>query len=401
MRRETVGTALPSLTRIVAGALIAYFLCASLTGFRPGQSLAQPAAQDRLYVTAQDKLLVIDPLSLRIVKTVNVPGSMGPAAAATTDGKRLFVSNSALQGVMVIDTGTHEMIDLVGVGINPVGPMLLSPDGKTVWVMSEEAVSVIDAASYRLLARIPIDDGVSGGMTFAPVGSSWRAYVSNPKDHSVIAIDAEKYVEVARIPVGKRPWRGVVYSKLSGKVYVANTGSQDLSVIDVVTNTVSKTIPLPRRGFNNIAITKDGTFLFLDSRYSHEGGDSQIVVDASRDSVVATIDVRPTGTARPANPSRLVFTPDGRLGISIHKTSPNVTVIDVAGLKVLKTIELKPLSRNVLYRCSVTLSPDGGTAYITSAVEETITVIDVPTLTVRAIVMTGAPTCGMYYVQRR
>ncbi|MFQ5533092.1 MAG: hypothetical protein ACE5EP_04490, partial [Candidatus Methylomirabilales bacterium] len=363
-------------------------------------ALAHGTTRDHLYVTAQDKLLVIDPVSLRIVKTVNVAGSMGPAAVATADGKLLYVSNSALQGVMVIDTSTDQVIDLLRVGINPVGPMLLSPDGKTVWAVSEEAVSVIEAATHKILARIPADNGVSAGMTFARAGNSWRAYVSNPKDNAVIAIDADKYVTVARIPVGKRPWRGVAYSKLSGKVYVANTGSQDLSVIDVATNTVVKTIPLPRRGVNSIAIPKDGRFLFLDSRYSWEQGDSQIVVDASTDSVVATIDIRPAGTSSPANPSRLVFTPDGRLGLSIHKTSPNVTVIDVAGLKLLKTIELKPLSEDVLYRCSVTLSPDGETAYITSAVEETITVIDVPTLTVRAIVMTHAPTCGIYYVQR-
>lgn len=396
-----VSTVRLRLTRAAVGTLALYALSASSLSLGPSEVLAQSTTQDHLYVTAQDKLIVIDPIGLRIVKTLNVPGSMGPAAAATADGKLLYVSNSALQGVMVIDTGPNEMIDLVRVGINPVGPMLLSPDGKTVWVMSEEAVSVIDAMTHRLLASIPVDDGVRGGMTFAPVGNSWRAYVSNPKDNTVIVIDGEKYVKMARIPVGKRPWRGVIYSKLSDKVYVANTGSQDLSVIDVTTNTVVKTIPLPRRGFNNIAVTKDGKFLFLDSRYSRAGGDSQIVVDASTDSVVGTIDVRPVGTSSPANPSRLVFTPDSRLGISIHKTSPNVTVIDVAALKILKTIELKPLSEKVLYRCSVTLSPDGGTAYITSAVEETITVIDVPTLTVRAIVMTHAPTCGMYYVQRR
>lgn len=384
----------------LASAAALYAAGASLPDFVPGEVLAAEAPQDLLYVTAQDKLLVVDPTSLRIVKTVNVGGSLA-AAAATADGRLLYVSNSALQGVMVIDTATHQVIDLVRVGINPVGPMLLSPDGKTVWVMSEEAVSVIDATTHKLLASIPLDDGVSGGMTFAPVGNSWRAYVSNPKDNTVIAIDGEKYAEVARIPVGKSPWRGIVYSKLSGKVYVANTGSQDLSVIDVGTNTVVKTIPLPRRGFNSIAITKDGKLLFLDSRYSREGGDSQIVVDASTDAVVATIDIRPTGTSSPANPSRLVFTPDSRLGISIHKTTPHVTVIDLAALKVLKTIELNPLSEKVLYRCSVTLSPDGGTAYITSAVEETITVIDVPTLTVRAIVITHAPTCGMYYVRRR
>lgn len=396
-----MSTALLRSARSVIGAFVVFSLSAGLLSWAPGEALAQATTQDQLYVTAQDKLLVIDPVSLRITKAVKVAGSMGPAAVASADGKRLYVSNSALQGVMVIDTRMSEVIEVVRVGINPVGPMLLGPDGKTVWVMSEETVSVIDTATHRILARVPVDDGVSGGMTFAPVGISWRAYVSNPKENAVLAIDAEKYGVLARIPVGKSPWRGVVYSKLTDKVYVANTGSQDFSVIDVATNKVVKTLPLPRRGFNNIAITRDGRFLFLDSRYSRDGGDSQIVVDTSTDSVAATIDIRPEGTASPANPSRLVFTPDGRLGISIHKTSPNVTVIDVAGLKILKTIALKPLSEKVLYRCSVTLSPDGGTAYVTSAVEETITVIDVPTLTVRAILMTNAPTCGMYYVQRR
>ncbi|MBI4608704.1 MAG: hypothetical protein HY726_06845 [Candidatus Rokubacteria bacterium] len=387
--------------RIAVGVVVLYGLGVGPLGLAPREVPAQPAAQDRLYVAAQDKLLVLDPASLRVVKTVTVPGSMGPSGVATADGRRLYVSNSARRGVMVIDTATHEIIELVSVGINPVGPMLLSPDGRTVWVMSEEAVSVIDATTHRLLARVPVDDGVSGGMTFAPIGDSWRAYVTNPKEHSVLVIDAEKFGVVARIPVGTRPWRGVVYSKLSRKVYVANTGSQDLSVVDVATNTVAKTLPLPRPGFNSIAITPDGRFLFLDSRYSRKGGDSQLVVDASTDLLVATIDVRPTGTSSPANPSRLVFTQDSRLGLSIHKTSPHVTVIDVPGLRILKTIELKPLSDKVLYRCSVTLAPDGKTAYVTSAVEETITVIDVATLAVRAVVRTHAPTCGMHYVQRR
>lgn len=389
------------LTRTIVTVATTCVLCASLLGLGSDTVLGQPTTQDLLYVTAQDKLLVIDPVSFRIMKTLNVSGSMGPTAVATADGKQLYVSNSAREGVMVVDTSTNEIIDLIRVGINPVGPMHLSPDGKAVWVMSEEAVSVIDTATRKLVARIPVNDGVSGGMTFAPVGNSWRAYVSSPKDNAIIAIDGEKYVVVARIPLTKSPWRGVVYSKLSQKLYVATPGNQDLSMIDVNTDKVVKRTPLPRRGLNNIAITNDGKYLFLDSRYSQGQGDSQIVVDASTDSVVAIIDLRLAGTSSPENPSRLAFTPDSRLGFSIHKTSPNVSVIDVAALKVLKTIELRPLSKKVLYRCSVTLSPDGSTAYITSAVEETITVVDVPTLTVRAIVMTQAPTCGIYYVQRR
>jgi len=323
------------------------------------------------------------------------------SAVATSDGKLLYVANPGLQAVTVIDTATSEVIKSVQVGINPVGPVLLGPDEKTVWVVSEEAVSIIEVASQSVRASLPLDSGVSSGLAFAPVDGSWRAYVSSPKDNAVIVIDAETYAVLARVPVGKAPGRGLVYSKYTDKVYVANTGSQNLSVIDVSTNRIVNTIALPRPGFHNIAMTRDGRWLFLDSRYSRWAGDSQIVVDAAAQSVVATIDLRPRGRSTPANPSRLAFTPDGRLGISIHKTSPHVTVIDVAALKVLRTIELKPLSDKVLYRCSVTLSPDGDTAYVTSAVEETITVIDVPTLTVRAIVMTHAPTCGLHYVRRR
>lgn len=373
----------------------------------PREVSAQPALRDRLYVMAQDTLVVIDPLTLKIVKTVNVGGRMG-AAALTADGKFLYVSNPEIHVVMVIDTATSQVIDLVRAGKNPGSPVVLSPDGKTMWVRSEDAVSVIEAASHKRLATIPAANaaahvqgstGASGGMAFAPVGKSWRVYVTNPKENTVTAIDAEKYAAVATIPVGREPRFGVVYSKLSGKVYVANPDSQDISVIDPSTNTVVKTIPLPLKGFAGIAITNDGKFLFLDSRHSRGGGDSQIVVDASTDSVVATIDIRPEGTSTPANPSRLVFTPDGRWGIAILKTSPNVVAIDIAALKIHKTITLKPLSDKVLYRCSVTLSPDGRTAYITSSVEQTITVIDVPTFTVRAIMKTNAPTCGMVYVQ--
>jgi YVTN family beta-propeller protein len=373
---------------------------ASLSELAPGKVLAGEWPQDLLYVTAQDKLLVVDPTSLRVLKTVNVGGSLA-GAVSTADGRLLYVANSAREAVMIVDTATSQVIDLVPVGINPVGPVVLAPDEKTVWVVSEEAVSVIDAAAHKLVASVPLDKGISSGLAFAPSGDSWRAYVSNPQDNTVVVIDARTYAVLARIPVGKAPWRGVVYSKYTGKVYVANTGSQNLSVIDVSTNKVVSTISLPRPGFNTISATPDGRYLFLDSRYSRLGGDSQVVVDAATESVAATIDVRPKGTSSPTNPSRLVFTPDGRLGVSIHKTSPHVTVVDVPRLAMLKTIELKPVSKKVLYRCSVTLSPDGETAYVTSAVEETITVIDVPTLTVRAIVMTHAPTCGLHYVRRR
>lgn len=357
-----------------------------------------------LYVLAKDSYLVIDPASLKVVTTVKVGGCFS-SLVPTGDGKLVYASNPCLDAVVVIDPTTHKVIDLLKVVERPgSGDMRLSPDWKTVWVRTADGVSVIDAATRKFISSIRTGEtkltepGSRTAFVPATAGRPTFLYVTNPPDNTVTAIDVDRRMVLATVPVGKNPRYGMAYSKSSDRVYVLDPENSEISLIDPSVHRVVKKISVPQKGVGGIGFTHDGRFAGIDSRHERGGGDSLLVLDAKTDSIVATIDLRLSGTptAAAVNPTRLFFTLDDRFGFALHKTSPHVSVVDMSNLKLAKVIELKPQKKEVLYRCSVLISQDGRTAYVTSAVEETVTAIDVASLQVRAVIHTKEPTCSLY-----
>ncbi len=356
-----------------------------------------------LYVLAKDSYLVVDPASLKVLTTVKVGGCFS-SLVPTGDGKLVYASNPCLNAVVVIDPATHKVIDLLKVGEQPGADMRLSPDWKTIWVRTLDGVSVIDAATRKVLSNIRTGETKlperGARTTFVPsaAGRPTLLYVTNPPDNTVTAIDVDRRTVVATVPVGKNPRFGMAYSKLSDRVYVLDPQNSEISVIDPSVHRVVKKISVPQKGLGGIGFTHDGRFAGIDSRHERGGGDSLLILDAKTDSIVSTIDLRLSGTptAATVNPTRLFFTLDDRLGFALHKTSPHVSVVDMRNLKLAKLIELPSVKKEVLFRCSVLVSQDGRTVYVTSAVEETVTVIDVASLTVRAVIHTKEPTCSLH-----
>src|SRR5689334_8453609 len=74
------------------------------------------------------------------------------------------------------------------------------------------------------------------------------AYVTNGKSNSVSVIDLLTFHEVKEIAVGQGP-TGVVANPQKNEVYVVNTDSGSLSVIDAERNVVVATITLHRRPY--------------------------------------------------------------------------------------------------------------------------------------------------------
>jgi len=359
-----------------------------------------------IYILAKDRYLVLDPVTLRILDTVNT-GTWLRGLVPAIEGDFVYVTNPEINAVLVISTNTHQVVDTIRVEGAP-GSIAISPDGKQLWVRTVNGVSVIDVAKREVIASIPtgggfifaMGPGATARFTFVPAIAEQPAlvYVNNAQDNTITAIDMNSLTVVATIPVGTKP-TGLDYSPLSKKLYVVNQESSDISVIDVSTNQVIKTIAA-QKGAGGMEFSLDGRYAFVDTRHSRGGGDSLLVVDATTDSIKSVMDLRQTGipTDQPVNPSRLFFSPDGKLGFAILKTSPHVFVFDVATQKLVKDIALTPLKPEAQYRCSVLVSHDGKSVYVTSAVEETITVIDIASLQVRNIIMTNAPTCSTYSV---
>ncbi len=87
------------------------------------------------------------------------------------------------------------------------------------------------------------------------------------------------------MPVGAGP-RGVAVNPAGTFVYVANSFSNTISVIDTVTNTVVATVPVGA-GPDGVAVNPAGTFAYVANRFSNNVS----VIDTARNTVVATVPV--------------------------------------------------------------------------------------------------------------
>src|SRR3954453_12530627 len=78
--------------------------------------------------------------------------------------------------------------------------------------------------------------------------------------------NAQKYSVISTIPVGSSPF-GVAVDPNYGLVYVANAGSNTVSVIDPTTNTVVATIPVGNGPFG-VAINPFYGWVYMNNVHS-------------------------------------------------------------------------------------------------------------------------------------
>ena len=153
--------------------------------------------------------------------------------------------------------------------------------------------------------------------------------------------------------------------------YVANAGSNTVSVINPTTNTVVATIPVGPNPVN-IAVTPNGTSAYV----TNAGSNTVSVINTATNTVVATV---PVG----ANPVNVAVTPNGASAYVTNAGSNSVSVINTATNIVLATVAVgfNPVN--------VAITPDGASAYVTNAGSNSVSVINTTTNTVVATVPVG------------
>jgi YVTN family beta-propeller protein len=133
-----------------------------------------------------------------------------------------------------------------------------------------------------------------------------KVYVVNSGSNNVSVIHRPGNTVVATIWVGKVP-RGVAITPNGTQAYVVNESDNTVSVIDTVTNTVAG-LPIPVGSSPDwVAITPDGTQAYV----TNGGGNVSVIKTANR-AVVATIPVGifPTGVAfTPDTPTSRIMAP--------------------------------------------------------------------------------------------
>jgi DNA-binding beta-propeller fold protein YncE len=177
--------------------------------------------------------------------------------------KRLYALDQANARLVTIDTAAKRILSALPVGRSPFA-IALAPGGKRVYVAGLESnslgvVEVTNPARPELIKEIP---------TPKPAGlhaTEDRIFVSNIHDDAVTVLDAASLAIIARIPLrfaGLEPFRGLLpmglhYDTASKWLLVACSGINALVVIDMEKRAVLGLIPTA--WFPTRVAAKDGT----------------------------------------------------------------------------------------------------------------------------------------------
>ena len=164
-------------------------------------------------------------------------------------------------------------------------------------------------------------------------------------------------------PVGKGPQSGAVMP--DGKLaWVASTGTNAISVVDLATNGVVANIPISEGPPEYVNFTNDGKFAYV-SVFDPIAkiGNVVLVLDTASRTVVASI---------PAEkyPYSMAVSPNGRQLYVPNHDANLVSVVDIATNTVVSKIEVKPNPHSAAF------SVDGRRAYIANHASNVVTVID-------------------------
>jgi YVTN family beta-propeller protein len=197
-------------------------------------------------------------------------------------------------------------------------------------------------------------------------------YVTNSGSGSVSVIDSATNLVSDTISVGSRPV-GATFAPDGSRVYVANSASDTISVIDALTNKVIATVAVGAFP-QGLAITPDGSRAYVGSSFSN----SVSVIDLATNAVIGTIDIGRDSTA-------VAITPDGRRAYLTSTGTAAVSVIDTATNTLVETIEVAPGP------VGIAVTNDGNRVYVASNLGGTTSVVDTATNTVIATVKTAQP----------
>jgi DNA-binding beta-propeller fold protein YncE len=173
--------------------------------------------------------------------------------------------------------------------------------------------------------------------------------------NSVAVLDLASGTVLDRFSVEGNPHGGAITP--DGRfIYTASMGSEKIYVLDARSGTTVGTFNLGSIS-HHVAVSADGRFAYV-------AADQVVVIDTSRNEIVARI-----ATEDP--PFDLAFTPDGRVLYALGMGS-SIAVIDPSRKQVIDTIRMP--ARSVMGHLA--FRPDGKELYATNDIDDMLSIID-------------------------
>jgi len=208
-------------------------------------------------------------------------------------GGEVWTSQMVVDGeVLVLDSATLELREVLAAGAYPA-EVTLSSDGKYAFAANTFSydVTVYDAVTRAIVKTIPVGQAPVG----AWAGSNNVMYVDNERTKDLTAIDATTLEVVRTYPLGFTP--AMAAMSPDGEVWVTDTDN-GMVVFYAVDSDVKLGQVATAAGAHAIAFSTDGTAAYI----SNQEAGSVTVIDVASHAVTKTI---PVGE----KPNGMVFRP--------------------------------------------------------------------------------------------
>lgn len=159
------------------------------------------------------------------------------------------------------------------------GTRLVSPAGAGVNIVLRAGVIPLDAPPPPTGSATVLVGGPIGGLVVDP--ASQIAYASRPDRNVIEVVSLPLKKSIGQILVGSLP-TDLDLSADGRYLYVVNTGADDLSVVDTLTRTEVRRIPIPREPLNRpyaIAMASNGKAIVYSGRYGY--GSAVFLIDVA------------------------------------------------------------------------------------------------------------------------
>ena len=193
-------------------------------------STSQPEVADSGY------LLELDTASWNVLRRVSV-GQVTAGMRFTPDGSMLYARHRSNNALSFVDTASAEVKRVARLPQWPTD-MSISADGSQLYLvfLGSERLLELDAVTAEQKRVVEVGSGAAGVLAH-PDGK--RVFVVNQLLGSVQVVDLVGGLVTDLIPVGRAP-QGAAYA--NGDLYVANSGSGTVSVVDIEKNTIRETL---------------------------------------------------------------------------------------------------------------------------------------------------------------
>lgn len=285
----------------------------------------------------------------------------------------LFVALRDADAVAAVDMGTGEEVARISTGVVPLS-VLMTPDERYLFVANtggvistdENRLTVIETATHQVAAVIEVD---IGPLDLTVSADGQLVYVTNSESKSISVIDVASLTRRTRIRVpisGERGPYGVAIHPDGKRLYVTDINGNQVLIVDTARRATIGRIDViedPR----SLVISADGTRLYVSGGDFDDDGDGGIsVIDTESESVVTTL--RMDGGI-----FRLALSPDGSRLYATDRANAQLVVVDVAQNRVVNSVQVLPEGEETR---DLFVSRDGSQIYVANQNSNELVIFD-------------------------